>query len=439
MVVMSSDWSAAAHLVRRTGFGATGAEVDAAVKESPTAYVARVLAADPESDPGVKSTPPPTFPTPGGNPGKDADAASKKAHNKVLRGQDQQLTAWWLRRMLAARTPFAEKATFVWHSHFATSLQKVKYAGLMLQHNQRQRGLATGDFGTLAYTMLTDAATQKWLDNAKNTVKGPNENLSREFMEIFTLGHADGYTETDVREGARALTGYQIDLQDGSVRLRPGLHDTGSKTFLGHTGDLGAREYCDAVLARPGCAPYVVGRLYARMVSSTPPDSATLARLVTAYGPKRDLRALFTAMLTDRSFAAAAGSFVVGPVEWLVGAMRALGSPVSTDRQIEAMAATLDSLGQLPFYPPSVGGWPSGTVWLSTAAADLRFRAATRLTRQADLAAVSGSATAQVEAVGHLLGIATWSNASLAVLKGSVADRRRLVAVALNTPEYLVH
>ena len=223
MVAMSSEWSAAARLVRRTGFGATGAEVEAAIKEGLTAYVARVVGAGPESDPGAKATPPPTFSSPGQSPGKNADATARKAHNAVLRGQDQQLTAWWLRRMLAVGTPFAEKATFVWHSHFATSLQKVKYAGLMLQQNQRQRSLATSDFGTLAYTMLTDAATQKWLDNSKNTVKGPNENLSREFMEIFTLGQADGYTETDVREGARALTGYQIDPQDGSRPITSGF------------------------------------------------------------------------------------------------------------------------------------------------------------------------------------------------------------------------
>ena len=201
------------------------------------------------------------------------------------------------------------------------------------------------------------------------------------------------------------------------------MRDTGSKTFLGQTGDLGAKQYCDAVLARPGCAPYVIGRLYARVVSSTAPDSATVARLLTAYGPKRDLRALFTAMLTDRSFAAAEGSFVIGPVEWLVGAMRALRSPVSTDQQIKAMAATLDSLGQLPFYPPSVGGWPSGAVWLSTAAADLRFRAATRLTRAGrPHDGHRQRPRPRLEAVGHLLGIATWSTPTLAVLKGSAFD-----------------
>ena len=435
---MASDWAAAARIVRRTGFGATGAQVDAALREGTAAYIARMLAADPQADPGAKKTPAPTFP-PTSLAGKNADQDMKKQRNKALRAQGMTLTAWWLRRMVAAEAPFGEKVTFAWHAHFATSLKKVKFASLMLAQNERQRRLATGDFDTLAYTMLIDAATQRWLDGQRNTVKGPNENLSREFMEIFTLGHSDGYTEEDVRQGARALTGYKIDLRDGSVRLRPRLHDNGTKTFLGVTGNLDAKGYCDAVLARPGCPLYVVTSMWNAFVSNNPPSSTVLDRLVAAYGPKRDLRALFGAMFADPSFAAAEGTYLIGPVEWLVGAVRALDVRVDASKQLKQLAGALQALGQLPFFPPSVGGWPSGMVWMSTAAADLRFRTALLLAARAELPTPSGSTTAKLEALAHQLGVETWSTRSLDVLKGSIGQPRQLFAVALNTPEYLVH
>jgi uncharacterized protein (DUF1800 family) len=183
----------------------------------------------------------------------------------------------------------------------------------------------------------------------------------------------------------------------------------------------------------------VIGRLWQYFVSDAAPSAQVLERLVHAYGTKRDLGALFTAMFSDPAFAAAQGSFVIGPVEWLVGAARALRVPLDDAATLTAATTALDSLGQLPFFPPSVGGWPSGAVWLSTAAADLRFGAAADLTAKADLSAIAGSTTARLESTAHLLGIAHWSSATLAVLKGFAARPADLVAVALNTPEYLVH
>lgn len=435
---MASDWAAAARLVRRTGFGATGAQVDAALREGTPAYVARILTADPLTDPGAVKTPAPTF-APISRLDRSADPDMKKQRNKALRAQGVHLTGWWLRRMIGVEAPFGEKVTFVWHAHFATSLRKVKFASLMLAQNERQRRLATGDFDTLAHTMLIDAATQRWLDGERNTLKGPNENLSREFMEIFTLGHSDGYTEEDVRQGARALTGYKIDPRDGSVELRPRLHDNGTKTFLGVTANLDAKGYCDAVLARPGCPRYVVISMWNAFVSNNAPTTTVLDRLVAAYGPKRDLRALFTTMFTDPSFAAAAGTYIIGPVEWLIGAVRALDLRIEAAKELKQLAGALQALGQLPFFPPSVGGWPSGMVWMSTAAADLRFRTAMLLAARAEPPTLTGSTTARLEGLAHLLGIATWSTRSLDVLKGSISQPRQLLAVALNTPEYLVH
>ncbi len=435
---MASDWAAAAQHVRRTGFGATGADIDAAVKEGAATYVARILAANPDTDPGAKKTPAPTF-TPVKHVKAAPGSAERKQYRKALHEQDQQTTAWWIRRMIAVDEPFGEKLTFAWHSHFATSLKKVKAASWMLAQNERQRRLGRGDFDTLAYTMLTDAATVKWLDGEKNTVKGPNENLAREFMEIFTLGHADGYTENDVRAGSEALTGLHIDPQDGSVSVRPALHDNSTLTLFGKTGNYSPRDFCTAVLARPGSPAYIVSRLWGLFVSNNPPSKDVLDRLLAAYGPKRDLHALLSAMFTDASFAAAEGTFIIGPVEWLIGVIRTLHADVSAANQLKQVASTLDSLGQLPLFPPSVGGWPSGLVWMSTAAADIRFRASTLLVQHATLPALTGSTTTKLEALAHLLGVDAWSARSLAVLKGAAGNPKQLFPIALNTPEYLVH
>lgn len=435
---MPAQWEAMARLLRRTGFGATGAHVDAAVRLGPQRYVAQLLAADPTKDPGAKATPAPSLPVIPRQRKKDSSTEQRKAYRKKLVEQQRTATAWWLRRMVAVQQPFGEKLTLIWHNHFATSAQKVKFAPLMLAQNDKLRRLGRGDFHTLAYAILTDPAMLLWLDGEKNTAKAPNENLAREFMELFTLGHNDGYTEEDVRQGARALTGWVVK-PDGTAASVAQRHDNGSKTFLGVTGNLDAAGYCDAVLARPGSPRYLATRTWSQLASDTAPAKALVDRLAAAYGPKRDLSAMLAAMLSAPEFTAARGTTVIDPVEWLIGAVRALRVPIRTDTDAEHLARVLRSLGKLPFYPPSVGGWPSGQAWLSTAAADIRMQAATALAQGADLSALDGSAPSRVDAVAHLLGISAWSPRTLAVLRASAANPQRLVTVALNTPEYLTN
>ena len=148
--------------------------------------------------------------------------------------------------------------------------------------------------------------------------------------------------------------------QAGRVGRWAQRHDGGTKTVLGISGELDASGFADAVLAQPASARFVTARLYAHLVSDVPPDRSTLDRLATAYGANRDLDALLRALLLDPSFAAAADSLVVGPVEWLVGAMRALRAVPADDAATRKHLAALRDLGQVPFYPPSVAGWPSG-------------------------------------------------------------------------------
>jgi uncharacterized protein (DUF1800 family) len=436
----STRWISTARALRRAGFGVTGPEVDAVVARGWAEHVDAILAADPDADPGAIATPMPALQAPRA-PGKGAPQAARKQYNAALSEQQGALSEWWLSRMVGVGQPIHEKLTLLWHNHFATSAQKVRVAAYMAAQNQKLRAGALGDFRSLAYAMLTDAAMLRWLDGQTNTAKAPNENLAREFMELFALGHGNGYTEDDVRAGALALTGWVIGA-DGQTAVLPKRHDPSAKTLFGATRNFDAAAFCDAVLGQPKSAEYVAGRLWQQLASDDPPSPRALDRLVAAYGPRRDLRALTRAILTDGEFTDGGGdpptSRVNTPVEWLVGVTRALRVPVGNPAQRKLADATLRALGQRPFYPPSVGGWPRGQVWLSTASAGARLRAATQLARAGDISSVESAAPGdRIDAVGYLIGVGDWSDRTADALAPLVRTPPQLVAVAVNTPEYL--
>jgi uncharacterized protein (DUF1800 family) len=437
MTTQSPQWIATARVLRRAGFGATGAQIDALCGTYMAGYLSAALRSDPDTDPGALTTPMPALPQPGPRPGKGATAAARKQYNRTLADQMTELSTWWLRRMTTVADPIHEKLTLLWHNHFATSAQKVRVGAWMGAQNQKLRTLKLGDFRTLAYAMLTDAATLRWLDGQSNTAKAANENLAREFMELFALGHGNGYTETDVRDGARALTGWLIS-PDGQTRVAVKRHDRSAKTVLGVTGDFDAAGFCDVILAQPKSARFVAGRLWQQLASDTAPTPAAQDRLVAAYGPGRDLSALTTAILTDPEFAGGRATVVNSPVEWLVGLLRAVRVPLDTPKAVNSVDATLKALGQRPFYPPDVGGWPRGQVWLSTASAGTRLAAATEIAKAGDLSPIEQAARPdRVDAAGHLLGIGSWSDRTVAALRPWIDRPAQLVGAAVNTPEYL--
>jgi uncharacterized protein (DUF1800 family) len=436
MAGQSDGWITTARVLRRVGFGVTGQQVDALASQDWSKYVDAALAADPDADPGAVATPMPTLPAVRG-PGKGASVADRKEFNQQVSAQMSDLSDWWLRRMIAVQQPIHEKLTLLWHNHFATSAQKVRVAANMAAQNQKLRSLSLGDFHKLAYAMLTDAAMLRWLDAQTNTAKAPNENLAREFMELFTLGHGDGYTEDDVREGARALTGWVI-RPGGEPTMVPKRHDHTAKTIFGVTRNFDAEGFCGLVLAQPKSPQYVAGRLWQQLASDTPPSPQVLDRLVTAYGPGRNLRALTRAILTDHEFVGSRAAIVNTPVEWLVGVIRTLHVPVDTPARLKMADGALKSLGQRPFYPPDVGGWPHGRVWMSTASADVRMRAASQMARNGDLSTVEDTGAGdRIDAVGYLIGVGAWSDRTVTALQPLVRTPVQLVAAAVNTPEYL--
>lgn len=423
-------------MLRRAGFGTSGPDVDAVVGQDWSSYLDGALNADPDADPGAVATPIPTPVTPP-LPDESAGKQEHLASAQTLFGQMQELSAWWTRRMAAVHQPLHEKLTMVWHNHFATSAEKVVAAELMALQNQKLRRLHTGDFQAFAHAILTDAAMQLWLDGNTNTKAAPNENLSREFMELFTLGHNNGYTETDVRQGARALTGW-LTSTTGETAFSAENHDFGPKTLLGATGDFNESDFCNLAVNQPASAPFVATKMWQSLASDHAPSDATLGRLVGAYGPARDLKALTKAVFTDPEFTRAAGTVVNTPVEWLVGLIRSLKVPIDSPESVTACNVVLTVMGQRPFYPPDVGGWPRGPVWLSSTSVAARVWAADDMVPRGNLAIVEEAAPSdRIDAAGYLIGIGAWSDSTAAALKVLSDNPQRLVSAALNTPEYL--
>jgi uncharacterized protein (DUF1800 family) len=313
----------------------------------------------------------------------------------------------------------------------------VPAAEWMGMQNQKLRTLKLGDFRTLAYAMLTDAAMLFWLDGVRNSAGAANENLSREFMELFTLGHGNGYTEGDVREGARALTGWFIGY-GGQASVAAAHHDSTNKSVMGVTGDLDDAAFCDIVLSQPNSARFVASKLWLMLASDTGPSAPALDRLMSAYGPARDLKALTKAILLDPEFGDRAGTVVNTPIEWLIGVVRALNAPIDDPTLLEAIVVALTVMGQRPFYPPSVGGWPSGQAWLSTGSIAVRAWAADKFTQSGDLSGVEDAAPGdRIDAAGYLFGIGAWTDRTATALKPLIDDPRQLVTAVVNTPEYL--
>jgi uncharacterized protein (DUF1800 family) len=367
-------------------------------------------------------------------PGKDKDARKQAAEQ--LREDQRKLTVWWLETMATTESPLVERITWFWHGHFATSAQKVRSPRLMLAQNQTLRRLGLGDFAALANAMVIDPAMLIWLDGQRNTAKAANENLARELMELFTLG-VGNYSEPDVRAAARALTGWKVDREAMTANFVPRQHDAKDKTVLGRTGPLDAASLIDVLVNHTASARFVAKRLWMRTVSSAAPSDDVLARLVAAYGPGKDIRALVRAMATEPAFRDEASTIVKQPVEWLIGMMRALRirpSALSEGDQNKLLAG-LRGMGQAPFMPPSVGGWPSGGAWLTTAAGLARLQIARMLTARANLPSPSGD---PVTAIGTALGVETWTERTRAALEPLAGKPAQLAAVAVCAPEYVI-
>jgi uncharacterized protein (DUF1800 family) len=428
-----------AHLLRRATFGPRAEEVDAAERTGFDATLANLLAPS-SPDAGGARTPVPSL---GSDPlaalPKGADRATRQQAQQELRQQVQQIMLWWLDRLVVADHQFAEKLTFFWHGHWATSVEKVRSAVVMLRQQQTFRDLGYGDFGPFLKAMLRDPALIIWLDGQQNTRAAPNENLARESMELFTLG-VGNYTEADVRAAARALTGWQVRRGDPTATLNPQRHDGGDKTILGRTGPFDTDGYADLLLAQPANGSFLAARLWFRFASGDPLPDGVEARLVDAYRPARSIPALCRALFAEPAFPGTALGLVKQPVEWAVGALRQLGiRPAQLPAQAQKqLLGGLKALGQELFAPPSVGGWPAGTAWLSTSGTEQRVALATMLASHATKPVLDALAAGGVEGLARLLVVDGFTDRTRTALRSVGGDPQKLLAFGLASPEYAV-
>lgn len=344
----ADPWSIkwAGHLYRRAAFGASLAELRQAVKQGHTVTLARLLEGEPDAEQRYKLL--------------DRIGEGLGQSNEPFK-----LRNWWLYLMLNSPHPLREKMTLFWHNHFATSINKVGRTVMMFNQNRLLRRHALGPFKPFLLDISRDVAMLVWLDSNSNIKGRPNENYAREVMELFSLG-VGNYTETDIREAARAFTGWHTNEYD--FEFNPRLHDDGEKTVLGQTGNWNGDDIVRIVLERPAAARFLCRKLYAFLISetATPPDSL-LEPLADFYRKNDyDTAALVRVILRSRHFysAHAYRQRIKSPVEFVLGLARAVATGSVAPA---ALTARLDAMGQSLFAPPNVKGWVGGQAWLNNA------------------------------------------------------------------------
>lgn len=350
-----------AHLHRRAGFAANWQELHRDLKAGPAESIDGLLHPPPASQ-------------------KFQRVADALKNIIASSGSDfmtaeslSPLQSWWMFRMTFGSDPLGEKLTLFWHNHFATAMSGVYNLKLMLDQNELFRQHARGKFEDLLQAIEADPAMLKWLDGGANHKEHPNENFARELLELFTLGEGH-YSETDIREAARGLTGWKpgrdsLLNETNEFFYDETLVDTGQKTFLGETGPWRREEIFRIILQQPEAARYLCRRLYRWFVSeSTIPDDALIEPLaIQLRASNYSIEHVVGIILRSQHFFSPAAYWqrVKSPVEFCVGTIRQL-EPKRTPNLLPLAALNCDQQGQALFNPPSVKGWDGGTAWLTT-------------------------------------------------------------------------
>ncbi len=393
----------ARHLIARTGFGAAPHEITAFTGLSFQEGVARIMADLRTS----AVTPLPAWSEDWTYP-YDLIWALGDTQTDLFYANRymelEELSAWWLAEMVSTPSPLTERLTLFWSDHFANSFEAHENAQWMAQQNAFLRTHAAGDFAQLAQGMLLDPAMLQYLSNTTNTVDAPNEDLGREFLELFTLGEGRGYDQNDVRAAARILTGYTLAEEGAPVPVFLAEdHDDGEKDLFGQRGAFKAEDLVALTLQNPEFGPYIVEQLWKTFISDVP-DPVAVSELVEVWrGAEWQIAPLLEAMFLSDAFwdPANRGRLIKSPVELLVGTTRTFGLELSDGRVMWWMA---EELGQSLFMSPNVGGWPEGVEWINDATASGRATTLTYLlqgaadTTPADMMMTAAAAPAQVDA-----------------------------------------
>ncbi|MEW6304788.1 MAG: DUF1800 family protein [Verrucomicrobiota bacterium] len=288
------------------------------------------------------------------------------ARRSVDSGQLARLRQWWLKRAVESQRPLQEKLTVFWHGHFANQNSVVDNSYLMYRQNQLFREHAAGNFGSLLYGIVHDPAMIRYLDNNRNVKGDPNENLAREIMELFAMGVDQGYTEKDIVQAARALTGYTYDHHTGGFRFTYAKHDTAEKTIFGQTGQWTGDDVVRLILDQPATSQFIARKLF-EYFAYIDPDSPTVDHLASVLQVRKyELNPMLKNLFLSEEFYSprAMATQIKSPFQLVVGALRDLG--VKEAGSYGAIDSAIQQMGQQLFEPPDVKGWRYGRAWISS-------------------------------------------------------------------------
>jgi hypothetical protein len=377
----------AAHLLARAGFGGTPAEISEVVSLGPERAVDKLMDFPdaPVDEQGKSGGGGPDLSMIEGYPKNFAEIRKlyqgkteeerKKLRQELMQANRQavgETMNWWMRRMATGPYPLHEKLVLFWHGHFTTSARDERAASLIWNQNELHRRMSAGNFRAYVKAISRDPAMLDYLNNSQNRKAHPNENYARELMELFTLGRDNGYTETDIKESARAFTGWAHDGDDFVFRKFD--HDEGVKTFMGKRGTFDGDDIIEIILASKGCAPYICSRLWNFFAyEPTEADQNMLEALGQLLRDNDwELRPVLRTILTSKAFYSdrALGTQIKSPIQLVISTTRALGIDLPN---IRVLMGQLNQMGQVPLAPPNVKGWPGGRLWINTSTLFVRY------------------------------------------------------------------
>lgn len=374
--ISEKDWSRekAAHLLRRAGFGGTPEKIDELAALSLSAAVDRLV--DFNSIP-YDIAPPPIddelFDMPDRAElrqlSKEAREAAQQERRKKDRRAFEELRLYWLERMIESPRPFEEKMVLFWHGHFTSGYREVQRIAFMKEQDDFLRRNALANFKDLLLGISRDRAMLIYLDGRNNVKSHPNENYARELMELFSLG-VGNYTENDVKEAARAFTGWTFT--DEGFIFRPRNHDDGPKQFLGQQGNFNGEQIIDIILAQPACPRWLARKLLVFFCVPDPDRKLIDALAAEIRKHKYEIKPVMKALFKSEAFYSetAQASLVKSPTELVVCAARQFGLSI---HNLVAAERALAQMGQELLQPPNVKGWPGGKAWINSATLFLRY------------------------------------------------------------------
>jgi len=305
-----------------------------------------------------------------------ADADTKKKFFQMERDQEKNLNIGWIDKMSTTDATLREKMTLFWSNHFACRDNKAIY---MQQLNNIQRSNALGNFRTMLIQVSQTPSMLLFLNNQQNHKGHPNENFARELMELFTIGRGN-YTEQDVKESARAFTGWGFD-KDGIFQVRKNLHDDGVKTFMGKTGNFQGEDIIDIILANKQTARFISTKLYKYLVNEVPDPLHVNAMADVLFNGNYEIKPLLEFVFTadwfydDKNI----GNLIKSPIDFIVGLNRQF---YITYQKPDVLLLFQRTLGQELFYPPNVAGWPGGRSWIDSSSLMYRLKIASTVLDQ---------------------------------------------------------